>query len=33
MKKLQEDLDKRVAYLPSKTKENKALNGRVVDLE
>ena len=33
MKKLQQNLDKHVAYMSSKTKENKALSGRVVDLE
>lgn len=33
VKKLQEDLDKHVAYLSSKAKENNALSNRVVDLE
>ncbi|KAG4984555.1 hypothetical protein JHK87_029304 [Glycine soja] len=33
VKKLQEDLDKHVAYLSSKVEENKALSGQVADPE
>ena len=33
MRKLQEDSYKHVSYLSNKSKENKALNDRVFDLE
>ena len=33
MRKLIKDLDNHVVYLSSKSEENKALNGRVADLE